>query len=151
MLHELWQRAEHLLDPFPSHRFLVEIHGLLVAGFSEVSGLSVQTDYEEYAEGGVNDYVHRFPARTRHEPIVLKRGVTMSSVLWDWYADVVSGKVVRRDGSIILFNNRLWEFRRWNFYEAFPVKWVGPALDASRSEVAVESIELVHNGLKLVW
>jgi len=146
----LLQQLEHLFDPFPSHRFLVEIHGLLVAGFTEVSGLTVETEIEEYAEGGVNGYVHRLPKRPRYEPIVLKRGVTLSPVLWDWYADVAAGKVTRRDGSIILFNNNLWEFRRWNFYEAYPVKWVGPSLDASRSQVAVESIELVHNGFKLM-
>lgn len=124
---------------------------MLVAGFSEVSGLTVETEFEEIAEGGVNQYVHRLPSRTRYEPIVLKRGITVMSDLWDWYADVVEGKVVRRNGSIILFDNRFIEFRRWNFYDAYPTKWIGPALDASGSQVAVETIELVHNGLKLAW
>lgn len=131
-----------------AYRFHVEIQGLLVAGFSEVSGLTVETEIEEVIEGGLNAYVHRLPSRTRYEPIVLKRGMTASTDLWDWYAGVVAGKVTRKNGSIILYDNRFQEFRRWNFYDAYPVKWIGPSLDASGSQVAVESVELVHNGFK---
>lgn len=133
-----------------TYRFHVEIDGLRVGGFSEVSGLTAETEFEEYAEGGVNSYVHRFPTRIRYEPIVLKRGVTVATDLWDWYADVIEGNVKRKNGAIILYDSQFGEFRRWNFYDAYPVKWVGPTLNASDSQVAVESIELVHNGLKLV-
>ena len=127
---------------------MVEIDGLLVAGFSEVSGLSAETEVHEYAEGGLNQYVHRFPSHTRFAPIVLKRGLTLTNDLWNWYADVIEGKIKRKNGAIILFDPTFLEFRRWNFYEAYPIKWTGPDLNATSSEIAFESIELAHNGFK---
>jgi phage tail-like protein len=132
------------------YRFLVEIDGMLVAGFAQVSGLQVETELEEITEGGLNDYAHRLPKRTKLQPLILKRGITISNVLWDWYAEVIEGTIKRKSGSVILFNEREQELRRWNFYDAFPYKWIGPELNANSSEVAVETIELVHNGLKPV-
>ncbi len=131
-----------------AYRFMVELDGMLVAGFSEVSGLTQETETEEVLEGGLNQYVHRLPGRTKPQPITLKRGITSTNELWDWYADVVEGRFMRKSGSIILFNDRDEEFRRWNFYDAYPTKWTGPELNASSSDIAVESIELTHNGLK---
>ena len=133
-----------------NYRFMVEIEHLLVASFSEVSGLVVETELEQYNEGGVNEYTHQLPTRTKHVPIILKHGLTDSYELWDWYNDVVQGKIVRRSGSIILFDEQFREFRRWTFNDAFPSKWVGPELNASVSEVAIEQIELVHNGFKFL-
>ncbi|MFC6334423.1 phage tail protein [Paenibacillus septentrionalis] len=132
-----------------NYRFMVEIGNLYVAGFSEVSGLTVETEFEEYREGGVNDYVHKLAKGTRHVPIVLKRGIGYSTELWDWHNDVVAGRIRRLSGSIILFDDRFREYRRWTFNDAYPVKWIGPDLNASVSEVAIEQIELVHNGFKL--
>jgi len=133
-----------------NYRFMVEIEQMLVAGFSEVSGLTVETEFEEYREGGVNDFVHKVVKGTKHVPIVLKRGLTSSNELWDWYRDVVAGRIVRRSGAIILFDDQFEEYRRWTFNDAYPVKWIGPELNASVSEVAIEQIELVHNGFKLL-
>lgn len=133
-----------------SYRFMVEIDGMLVAGFTEVSGLALETEYEEVTEGGVNHFTHRLPKRTKTQPLVLKRGLTITNALWDWYADVVDGFVERKSGSVILFNELEFEVRRWNFYDAYPYKWSGPDLNASSSAVAIESLELVHNGLKAV-
>jgi len=131
-------------------RFMVELDGMLVAGFSEVSGLSMETELEEVAEGGVNQYMHKLPKRTKTQPLVLKRGMTVSNDLWVWYSNVVNGTIARKSGSVILYNEMDVELRRWNFYEAFPCKWTGPELNAANSAVAVESIELAHNGLKAV-
>lgn len=133
-----------------AHRFMVELDGMLVAGFSEVSGLSVETETEEIREGGLNQYVHRLPSRTKLVPLILKRGMTLSNDLWNWYADVIRGRFTRKSGSIILYNEMEQEFRRWNFYDAYPTKWIGPELHATNSEVAVEQIELTHNGFKLL-
>lgn len=135
---------------FGSHRFMVELDGMLVAGFSEVSGLSMETELEEFPEGGVNHYMHKLPKRSRTQPLVLKRGVTVTNELWNWYAAVVGGTITRKSGSVILYNEKDVELRRWNFYDAFPYKWTGPDLNAANSAVAVESIELAHNGLKAV-
>jgi phage tail-like protein len=125
----------------------VEIDGLLVAGFSDVSGLEVQTDVEPYHEGGVNDYEHHFIKGTKSPKLVLKRGMTGSRELWDWYDDVTAGTIKRKNGSIILLNEAGEEACRWNFYNSFPIKWMGPELKGSQSNVAIETIEIVHNGL----
>lgn len=134
-----------------AYRFAVELDGLLVAGFSEVTGLESQTEFEEYREGGVNGYVHRLPKGVRTPPIVLRRGISSSQQLWSWYESASQGRVTRKSGSIILYKPNGSEQVRWNFFEAYPVKWTGPSLNASSSDVAVETIELVHNGIKTVF
>ncbi len=131
-----------------AYRFMVELDGMLVAGFSEVTGLSSELEVMEVAEGGLNAYAHRLPVRVKLQPIVLKRGMTVTNELWNWYADVMGGIVERKSGSIILYNERDQEFRRWNFYDAYPTKWTGPDLNAASSDIAVEMIELTHNGFK---
>lgn len=129
---------------------MVEIDFVIVAGFAEVSGLTVETEIEEYREGGVNDFVHKLVKGTRHVPIVLKRGLLDNDVLWKWHREVVQGNIVRRSGSIILFNESFDEHRRWSFEDAYPIKWVGPDLNATSSEVAIEQLELAHNGFKII-
>jgi len=127
---------------------MVELDGMLVAGFSEVTGLSSELEVMEVPEGGLNAYAHRLPVRVKLQPIVLKRGMTKTNELWNWYADVMGGMIERKSGSIILYNERDQEFRRWNFYDAYPTKWTGPDLSAGSSDIAIEMIELTHNGFK---
>ncbi|OPX90940.1 MAG: T4-like virus tail tube protein gp19 [Pelotomaculum sp. PtaB.Bin104] len=137
-----------MYDPSGSFRFWVEIDGLFVGGFTEVSGLRSETEVEEYREGGVNTYVHRFPKVTKYPSLVLKRGVTNSVELWNWYKDVAEGIIERKNGSVVLLDQAGDEIWRWNFFDSYPVKWIGPELKASRAEIAVEVLEIVHNGLK---
>ncbi|WP_274650183.1 phage tail protein [Paenibacillus humicola] len=132
-------------------RFWVELDGMLAGGFTEVSGLQTELEFEEYREGGVNGYVHRLPKASKFSPIVLKRGMTSSSELWDWYAQAMAGTIVRKSGAIILQHFSGDELCRWNFFEAYPVKWSGPELNAASSGVAIETVELVHNGLKTIF
>ncbi|MGZ4031381.1 MAG: phage tail protein [Tumebacillaceae bacterium] len=134
-----------------AYRYVVEIDGLEVAGFSEVTGIQAETEIEEYVEGGLNGYVHRFAKQTKFPMLVFKRGLTSDSSLWDWYADVMSGTITRKNGAVILNDQSGTEVVRWNFFDAYPVKWNGPEMNASRSEVAIESMELVHNGLKAMF
>lgn len=129
-------------------RFLVEIDGIAVARFSEVSGIQVEVETETYEEGGVNDFVHYFPKRAKYQNIILKRGITDGQELWNWHQEVVDGSFKRKNGSIILLDSNGEEKWRWNFVQAFPVKWTGPDLKAEASSVAFESIELVHEGIK---
>jgi phage tail-like protein len=135
-------------DPYLSFRFLVEIQGLIIGGFSEVAGLQAETEFEEIREGGVNDYVHKLPKITKYPNITLKGGITDYDVLWNWHQDVVNGKIKRKSGFIILLDSEGNEKWRWSFERAYPVQWTGPELRADGNTVAVESLELVHNGLK---
>lgn len=130
-------------DPYTSFTFRVEIEGIMVAGFSEVSGLRLETETETYEEGGVNNFVHILPKRTKHQNIILKHGITDRHDMWAWYQNVVSGTFERRNGSIILMDNYKDKWR-WDFFQAYPVKWTGPDLKADSNTVAFETIELVH-------
>ncbi|MDD3269811.1 MAG: phage tail protein [Syntrophomonadaceae bacterium] len=136
--------------PSTAFRFQVELDGLLVAGFSEVMGLEAETEVEIYHEGGVNDFEHRFIKVQKHPNLVLRRGITNSLELWNWYEGVAMGTITRKNGSIILLDASGSETLRWNFFNSFPVKWVGPQLRAVSSEVAIETLEIVHQGLKTI-
>lgn len=135
-------------DPYLSFRFLVELQSLIVGGFSEVSGLQAETEIEEIREGGVNDYVHKLPKITKYPNITLKRGITDCDTLWKWHQDVVNGKVERKTVFVVLMDGEGNEKWRWSFEHAYPVKWQGPDLKADSSAVAVETLELAHNGIK---
>jgi phage tail-like protein len=121
-----------------------------VAGFSEVSGLDFESAIETFREGGVNQYEHqlagplKFPAR-----LVLKHGITDNEDLWSWHQDIVQGRIVRKDISIVLrdIDSTRNRKREWKFRAAAPVKWVGPQFRAGGAEVAIETLELIHKGL----
>ncbi|MGI5912810.1 MAG: phage tail protein [Syntrophomonadaceae bacterium] len=133
--------------PGVAFRFKVELDGLLVADFAEVSGLEAETEVQDVREGGVNEYEHHFITIRKYPPLVLKRGITDSTQLWDWYEGTINGKLERKDGAIILMDASGQEICRWNFWESYPIKWVGPQLRADASEVAIESLEIVHRGI----
>jgi phage tail-like protein len=136
-------------DPYLAFRFLVEIKGLPVGGFSEVSGLQAEIEVKEYQEGGQNNYIHKLAGPVRYPSnLVLKHGLTTDETLWNWYQKVMQGTIERRNGSIVLLDSAGEEKWRWNFSEAYPVKWTGPDLKANNSAVAIESIELAHHGIK---
>lgn len=134
--------------PYLSFRFRVEIEQLEIAQVSEVTGLQFETEIETYEEGGVNDYVHQLPKKTKYPRIILKRGITDLDEFWNWYQEVVSGTFARKNISVILMDVTGEDKWRWNFSQAYPVKWTGPELKAESNTVAFESIELVHNGMK---
>jgi phage tail-like protein len=142
-------------DPYQVFSFLIEIDGLVVGGFSECSGLAIETEIFEYREGGLNEYMHSFVGSTKYTPLVLKRGLATSDELWKWYQEVITqgvnlSRVKRRSGTVYLLNQQRNSVKAWNFREAFPYKWTGPELRADASEVAFESLELAHRGLQQV-
>jgi phage tail-like protein len=135
-------------DPWLSFRYQVEIKGLIVAGFSAVSGLEAEIETEDYREGGINDYVHKLPKGTKYPNITLKRGMTDSGVLWKWHRDAVNGDIQYKSGAIILIDSQGSERWRWEFEDAYPIKWTGPDFKADSSAVALETLELAHKGIK---
>ena len=138
-------------DPYPSFRFNVEIDNIKFASFSEVRGLQIEIETEPYKEGGVNNFEHTFPKRAKYQPLVLKRGISGLEGLDElrrWYMDVVmNGKINRKNVTVVLLDAAGNERRRWNFKGAYPVKWTGPELKADSNAIAIESIELVHQGM----
>src|SRR5215470_6851810 len=135
-------------DPLLSYNFAVEISGLIVGGFSEVSGLQAEIEIQEYREGGVNEYIHKRAGPTKYSSnLVLRRGIADATELWSWYWDVMQGTIKRKAVDVVLMDSAGEEKRRWKFQNAYPVKWTGPDLKATASEVAVEAVELAHEGL----
>ena len=128
----------------------------------ECTGLAVETKVLEVMEGGRNNTALKFPEISSFGNITLKRGVTAAADLLDWQMEVVQGtfginarrrtldSVMPTPGgniAIELRDERQQAVRRWNLINAFPVKWLGPDLKAAASEVAVETLELAHEGL----
>jgi len=135
-------------DPFRNFNFLVEIDGITQASFIECSGLEATTEVIETREGGSNTTVYKLPGKTAYSDITLKWGVTASREMWLWRQGVIEGNLSRRNGSIVLYDlaNRN-EVARWNFVNAWPSKWDGPALNAKGNDIAVESLVIAHEGI----
>jgi phage tail-like protein len=136
-------------DPYKAFNFRVEIDGIARAAFSEVGGLDSETAVIEYRVGGEPNTVRKLPGLTKYANIVLRRGITQDAELWNWRLTVVQGNVDRRNGSIILLDDDGTEVVRWNFFHGWIAKWEGPALNSKGNEVAIETIEIAHEGLEL--
>ena len=137
-------------DPYGAFNFVVEINEIKVGGFSEVSGLSIETEVEPFREGGVNDYVHQLAKGTKYSDITLKRGLTDSYALSDWYEGVMEGSINRKDITIHLQNASGENMRSWSVSKAYPKKWEGPTLNAGSNAYATENLILAHEGLKIL-
>jgi phage tail-like protein len=138
------------IDPAPAYKFhvAVEVDGILEAFFTECSGLTMQREVTTYKEGGVNDYVHHLPGRVTYTNVVLKRGITASSVLWDWFQQgLYDGKVKRINVSILMFDRSGEVLKRWELENAYPVKWTGPEFKSDSNQAAIESLELTFDRL----
>jgi len=142
-----WAPGVRPLEPFLTYNFAVEIEGLLVGGFTEVSGLESEIQLEDVREGGVNGFVHKLPGQTSYANLQLRHGLTAISTLWNWYYDTTQGIIQRKSGTIMLLNARQIPVMWWNFRNALPVRWSGPTFNAASDEVGFESLELAHEGL----
>ncbi len=134
-------------DPFRTFNFRVEIDNLTVGNFSEVSGLSSEGDAVEYREGtDLPLTVRKLIGLRKYMNITLKRGYTENMELWNWYQNIINGIPDRRNGSIILMDEQRNDVMRWNFENGRINKIEGPGLNASGNEVAIETVEFVHEG-----
>ena len=118
-----------------------------LGGFTECSGLEMTLDVEDYAEGGRNGNTLKFPTRTKWSNITLKKGLAPGLDLWNWHYGFVEGLGRRKDGVIVLLNALHLPLHIWYFKRGLPLKYSGPTLQADRSAVAVESIEIAHEGI----
>jgi phage tail-like protein len=138
------------VDPFRGYNFRVEINGIQKAGFREVAGLDATSDPILYREGNEKVYTERkLPGQVKYSNITLKWGITDDHTLWDWRKKVIDGKTERQTGSIVLVDEAGNDKLRWNFVNGWPTKWTGPSFNAVNNEVAVESLEIAHEGIAL--
>jgi phage tail-like protein len=137
-------------DPYRGFNFEVDFGDQTIAAFTEVSGLTDDGDAVDYREGTDKvNHVRKLTGLRKFPQVVLKRGYTKNNKLWQWVAAIAGGTPDRRNGTIVLLDEARQPVLRWRIRAAWPVKIEGPMLKASGNEVAVESVELAHEGLTL--
>src|SRR5215510_7769114 len=136
-------------DPYRNFRFLLEIDGIVQAGFSECPIPDTTSDVVEYREGNELPWARKLPGLTKWGNITLKWGATDSLELYDWRKQVEQGKMkdARRKVAIIVQDEEGIPAARWEFDSAWPSKYDGPDLTAKGNDVAVETLEIVHEGM----
>jgi phage tail-like protein len=135
------------VEPFTNFNFTVEIDGIKRAEFHECTGFNSSVDVIEYREGGAISPL-KLAGPTKYANITLRRGVTDDRDLYDWHLDAATGNVELKNGSIVVRDRQGTERARWNFFDAWPVRWAGPALDAEGNDVAIEELELAVERLE---
>jgi len=137
-------------DPYRTFNFQLEIDGVPLGAFSEASGLTAEGDAVDYREGtDVQQNVRKLAGLRKYTNITLKRGYTQDKSLWTWYGNIVNGQADRRNVTIVLLNEARQPTLRWHAENAWVNKIEGPSFKASGNEVAMESVELVHEGLTI--
>lgn len=138
-------------DPYQQFNFRVEIDGVERAGFMECSGLTTDNDSIDYREGAdVTLNVRKLSGLRKYTNVVLKRGYTKDKNLWDWRKMIINGKTERRSADIILLDEAQNEVLRWRIREAWISKWESGPFNAKTNDVAIETVELIHEGLEMV-
>jgi phage tail-like protein len=136
-------------DPLASFNFIVKIENMEL-GFSEVGGLSTETNIIEYREGFEEPRMRKIPGQGKYTNINLKRGYTPNGKeLWNWRKTVIDGKTQRKGGTITLLDEGRKPALVWEFSEGWPSKWNGPAMNAKNNDIAIEEMEICVEGLAL--
>lgn len=137
-------------DPYKNHRFLVEIDGVSQAGFREVTIPESGQEPIEYREGNEPPTTRKQPGLIRYGNVTLKWGITDSLDLYKWRQQVEAGKMkeARKKMAIVLLNEEGEAASRWEFTSAWPTKYSSPSLNATANEIAIETLEIAHEGIK---
>jgi len=137
-------------DPYRSFNFQLEIDGVPLGAFSECSGLTAEGDAVDYREGtDLQHNVRKLVGLRKYSNLTLKRGYTQDKSLWQWFGNIVNGIPDRRNVTIVLMNEQRQPVLRWHAENAWINKIEGPSMKASGNEVAMESVELIHEGLTI--
>jgi phage tail-like protein len=138
-----------------STRFLLEVDGVEIGVFNQVSGLELTVGVETYAEGGQNGFVHKLPGRMTWPNLVFRRGITDSDALFAWVRKTSGedfaangNKLTRCTGAITVLASDSTRLRAWEVTAAFPVRWTGPRLDIGSVSPLDEELEVAHHGFK---
>jgi phage tail-like protein len=132
----------------PISLFVVKVPDIDTIGmFTSCSGLELQVDVLEYAEGGNNEFVHQLPGRLRYPNLVLSRGLTNEDAVFKWFS-ATKTKADLKEVTITFQTHTQQAIRTFTFADAFPVRWTGPTSEAGTANVALETLEIAHGGLK---
>ena len=137
-------------DPYVAFNYLIEIGGIRAGGFNEVSGLDGEIEPVDYRNGDEDFVARKLPGMKKYPNIVLKRGIIGDLDAFQWFQAGAAGAVDRREGAIIMRDEERNEVMRWKFVRGWACKYTGPSLKADSSAVAIETIEICHEGLQVV-
>ena len=141
-------------DALAGYHFAIEIDGVAIAQFQEVSGITLEVDVIDLKENTKDGkfVLHKVPGNHKTPTIVLKRGKNASMDLFQWYQDVITGKIdkARKNGSIVLMGYDHQEVSRYNFVNAWPSKITTSALKAGANEIVTEEVTIVCEDLERV-
>ncbi len=135
-------------DPFASQNFLLEIQGVTTAGFTECTGLNAESNVIEYREGKDPITPRKLPGLNKFGNVTLKTGLTRDLSLFNWHKQVMDGDITRQNVSIVVLDEKRQEQVRFNLQNAWPSKYTAPDLKANANEIAIEAIELAHEGVE---
>ena len=127
----------------------VTFDGMPTSYFRSVSGLAVETEVVEFRDGETGA-VHKIPGRVKYPNIVLKQGFAGASDLQKWAFRIAAGQFEHKNGTIVMSDQKGQVVARYTLTNAWPTKWNGPDFDATSNDVAIETIEIAHEGLRLV-
>lgn len=136
--------------PYGKFRYKVEIDGLEAGGFSEASGFDASIDVIEYREGDMVQTPMKLPGLKKYGNITLKQGVADSMVMYEWMIAGVEGEVERKTITITILDETETATASWQVINAWPAKYMAPDFNATSSEVAIESLEIAHEGMTRV-
>ncbi|OPH59722.1 phage tail protein [Paenibacillus ferrarius] len=134
-------------DPYRNFRFRIEVEGIQQAGFSEISGFDASLSVIEYREGNETITPRKLPGLAKYGNITLKWGVTDSMDMYNWMSESIQGKISRKTVTIIAINEEGGDVATWQVIEAWPSKYSAPSFKGTGNEVAIESLELAHEGM----
>jgi phage tail-like protein len=138
-------------DPYLNFNFVVEIEGEPVAGFNEADLPAGRIEAVAYREGTDQTSAARLlPGRVEYERLVLRRGFSGDAALFRWWRAVAEGNLDRRNVSVVLLDEKRQDVARWNLVRAWPTKYEPPSLRGLGHDVAIETLELAHEGIELV-
>ena len=140
-------------DPLVSAWFGVEFQGQLVGAFRECTGLGSENEVVEYKASDKGKYViKKVAGNLKWNNITLKRGITDAMDMWKWRGLVEQGQMseARKNGTITMYNLQGEPIAKWDFTNDWPSKLSGPSANASNNEVAIEELEITHEGYKRV-
>ncbi len=139
-------------DPLVSFHFGLEVSGVIIGAFTEVSGIGSEHEVIEHKtiSDGTKERVQKIPGRLKWENIVCKRGITDNMDMWKWRKEVEDGNVesARKDGTITMFNDLGAPVAQWTFDRGWPVKVSGPSVKSDGNEVGVEELTIAHEGTR---
>jgi len=137
-----------IIYPYKKFNYKVLIDNSEEAGFSEVSAPDISSDPVEYREGNMAGMTPgKQPGILKYSNVTLKRGTTDSQVFVNWMKTVQEGKVERKTVVITLMDDTMADVASWQLEKAWPTKYTAPDVNATSNEVAIESLELVCEGI----